>query len=245
MPLVSNSRYAMKRTAIVQGDPASGTDVRWGACYQADIPPFGEAGKSSEPLMEREQRLGGTLVMMRGTMPPPWKNSVDLDEYKSMNHQEREAAIMDRSNQLIDSFGSQADLLGLKHMGAHVKGMLADGQQTAYGEGMKKHGRNFPLIHKLYVPNISPGWLAAYYYDVWKTRSVPAAAEFYAENQQSHEHTNDPESPKEDDVILESIRQAKLGAQNLDLAENANSDSLDTVARALYCLQKRPEKGTQ
>jgi hypothetical protein len=229
MSIKTDSRFSVKRTAIVQGDPASRTDVRWGACYQANIPSCSKGGKQSE--IECEERLGGTLVMERGTIPPPMQNAVNLEEYKSMQRKEREEAILQQSNQLIDLVGPRSDLLGLTRMGVHAKDMLTEEQQIAYGEGMEKHGRNFPLIQKAYLPTVSCGSMATYYYDVWKTQSVPAAAKFYHER----DHGDDPDAAQ---VIMDSIKWAKYCAQHPSRADLTSTDASDTLARALSCLEK-------
>lgn len=172
-------RHGLKSTAAVQGDPAAATDVRWGSCYQAEIPSFSKRNQTSSEQKHREQRLEGDLILKNGTVPHAYQDVLNLVKFKSMTRDQRERAILDRSNKLIDSIGTGSDLLGLNKMGAHVKDMLSQEQQILYGEGISKYGRDFKRIQKELLPTISCGSLAAYYYDVWKMRSIPAAAQYY------------------------------------------------------------------
>lgn len=166
-----------RSTAVVEGDPAARTDVRWGSMYQATMPPKKE--DSSAVDEERERRLGGTLIAASGTIPPPKRQNIDGP--MRMNREERAEKIMEESEKLINAAGSLADMLGLKKMGAHMVNALTSEEQEAFGNGMTKHGRNFKRIKDEFLPHVSCRVMAAYYYDVWKLQLIPAAVKWYQE----------------------------------------------------------------
>jgi len=244
-----------RSTAVVQGDPAAATDVRWGPSYQAVIPPYNRNNGDES----REDRLGGTLVLQSGSLTPPMKN-FDLGSYKKLSRDEKQAKITESCDKMISAAGALVDLLGLRTMGARVANTLTEDQQEAFGEGMKKHGRNFPMIQKEFLPNVSCCTMASYYYDVWKLRAVPAARRFY---QERDEEMMEMEAARAlEDAMLE--KEAVRRAENKDIANRRRlvKDSIlwarlaakcpneanfnknvvrERLQRAIYCMRKAPE----
>lgn len=245
------SRFSLNHTSIVQGDPGASTDVRWGACFQADIPPCIKNLKRPGSWAAREQRLGGTFIVGPGTISPVPQSGMDLATYKSLSYEDRQEAILSQSKKLVASCGPFADMLGLTKMGAFSKNLLDTDQQMAYREGIRKYGRDFPLIQRDFLPDISCGDMAAYYYDVWKTRSVPSAREFYEDLHQANEHEAREEDTKmapgnADEcasqtrhLIIDSIMWAKSGAQNPAAAKFGKGTQAKRLERALSCLHKK------
>ena len=252
LPVQSTSR---RSTAVVQGDPAAATDVRWGPSFQAKIPPYSKNSRDES----REDRLGGTLVLQSGSLTPPVRN-FDLESYKKLSRDEKQVKITEAGDQMINAAGALVDMLGLRTMGAREANTLTEDQQEAFGNGMKKHGRNFPMIQKEFLPNVSCCAMASYYYDVWKLQAVPAAKRFYQEREEAR--MEEEAARALEGVMLE--KEAARRAENKDIANRRRlvKDSIlwarlaakcpnetnfnknvvrERLQRAIFCMRKAAE----
>lgn len=208
-----------RSTAVVEGDPAARTDVRWGSMYQVTIPPRKEDSSSVDE--ERERRLGGTLIAASGTIPPPKRQNINGS--MRITREERAEKIMEESEKLVNAAGSLADMLGLKKMGAHMVNALTREEQEAFGNGMTKYGRNFKRIKTEFLPHVSCRVMAAYYYDVWKLQLIPAAVKWYQER--------DEERARQEETLREE-KARKIEMKDVSSKRRLVKDSITWVKSA-------------
>jgi hypothetical protein len=159
-------------------DPAAASDVRTGPGFQCAPPP--QRRRPAAPSAEEARWLGG-LVLEPGAAPPPKTAAPgSRSSLRAMSPGDRGLAVRAATAALTGALGSAAAAaFGLGTMGAETAPLLDPTQQRALSEGMAAHGRDFPAVAAAFVPGAAPGRLAAYYYDVWKLRAVPAAAAWY------------------------------------------------------------------
>lgn len=158
-------------------DPASQTDTRLGEEFQCELPQ--PRRRPAAPTAEENVWLDG-VVLEPGSAPPPPPSGLRAQQLRDAPPDERVMAVTSASAALSTALGPDAAAaLGMGTMGATMASSLDAAQQVALGEGMEECGRDFPSIVKQHVPGVPARQLAAYYYDVWKLRAVPAAVAWY------------------------------------------------------------------
>jgi hypothetical protein len=156
-------------------DPAELTEVRQGPEYQARLPPPRPRRAGPPPPAEARWLAGAVRAPPLPHVAPGYGRVL-----RGLPAASRAEVVRAASTLMAAAAGAWAPALGLGAMGAAAARALDAGQQAALGEGFDRFGRDFPAIADEYVPGVAPGALAAYYYDVWKLRAVPAAAAAYA-----------------------------------------------------------------
>jgi hypothetical protein len=159
---------------VADFDPADLTDVRLGIDYQAVLPTLRQRPGQ---VPENEAKLGGRLALAAGTVLA--SHTLNCGE-SDMSLKSRSEAIAKATADLASTLGTGAGAaLGIGTMGASMAEQLSIEQQESLYQGMKQHDRDFFVVTRDFVPGVRPAQLAAYYYDVWKLRAVPAAQRWY------------------------------------------------------------------
>lgn len=192
---------------MVVYDPAAATDVRLGTMYQAELPAL--LPRPSAPTSEEAARSGELILRKQAVKPPP-REPTQAVLARDWDQERRQMAISLESARLAAAVGSAvASAFGLNSMGTVMAGELDASQQEGLYLGMKEHGRDFHAISKEQVPGVAPRRMAAYYYDVWKLRAVPAAVRWYEDKAREAEERAAEERVQEQLRAEEAARRAE------------------------------------
>jgi hypothetical protein len=77
-----------------------------------------------------------------------------------------------------------ASWLGLGSMGLLVAQQITAHEDALFYRGLKAHGRDFRAIQRYQLPHRTRSELVGWYYDAWKQKATPHAAQYYAEKGQ-------------------------------------------------------------
>jgi hypothetical protein len=206
---------------IHQWTQAACTDVRLGLDYQAQLPSV-HPRPLDAGVPEDESQYGGRLVLAADTVRKQPRRASSTD-----------AAVFRKQHAAVHVPADAALALGLGSMGAVVADTLTVEQQQRLLRGMQEHGRDFLAITRDFLPDVAPAKLAAYYYDVWKLRAVPAAKEWYRARNARAMAREAAESKRE-----EAIKQRRVQAVGLTNRRRQVKD----VIRWVRCVGKTPRK---
>jgi len=189
---LKHERSLKKKTSIVEGDPSALSDVRWGAQFQAVLPPGPNAKPSHGEMTDREKHLRGTLVIKAHTFELTKDRKIDSEQKVKLDLHQLSKQISKKTDALLETLGHETGRqLGVGTMGSTTATKLTPQQQKMFGQGMTKHGRNFQKIREEFLPDISCCTMAEYYYDVWKLKAVPAAKRWYQQTDKEKRNPQD------------------------------------------------------
>ncbi|KAK9818147.1 hypothetical protein WJX72_007802 [[Myrmecia] bisecta] len=154
------------------------SEMNEGEEWQAVLP---EVRKRPARMTPEEAQWLSPPILERGSCGPPSRPAPVPLFAKVLASPARASSRHQTARHGLPSPLSEAlvTALGLRHMGAADAGDWSEAEVAAFDAGMRAHERDFDAIHKEMLPSKPIARLVDFYYNVWKTKAVVQAQQWY------------------------------------------------------------------